>query len=204
MEWVNNGRAPGTPRPVFVGPKDTPYVFRAPDRADVRAARAPSQQDAGAAGAGAVEDDAAAGAGHGAAAAKAASGGAGDGAAARKGVGDVPAFQVPAGSFQCVWFAGLGKAHQKVMVEWWRQRHADSAACVIVGEVGDLPLLTAAKKLTPAERRWRKKQALLHQQGLAGQGQGADGDCAASAAAGGRPGAGGRGQRSSGRTRNAK
>ncbi|KAG2453624.1 hypothetical protein HYH02_001839 [Chlamydomonas schloesseri] len=233
LEWLNNGCAPGLPPPVFVGPKHEPYVFLAPDRADVRAARAPGQEPAAAAAAqgdSVPGDNAASRAGAGAGVGSGDGGltdaaersketglspagaqpeppsaasvssaaaaepvlGPSDAAAAKspseqEAVAAAAAFQVAAGSFQCVWFVGLGERHQKHVVEWWRQRHADSAACVIVGDVKDLPVLTAAKKLTPAERRWRKKQAALQQGG--GEGQ-----PAAASAGGGRPGAGGGGR----------
>ncbi|KAG2495856.1 hypothetical protein HYH03_006094 [Edaphochlamys debaryana] len=282
LEWLNCGRAPGTPRPVFLGPKHEPYVFLAPDRDDVRAARAPGQEAAaaapgGAAGAGAgagasdvpggsagdsgagsaeagpVEGGRAEAAGsvevgaaeagpagtagpgpaaaepsaepepsepsggctaaaepaprpsHAAAASSAATASSGAGGASDEGASSssqeaaaaaaAAAFQVAAGSFQCVWFVGLGERHQKPVVEWWRQRHGDGAACVIVGDVKDLPVLTAVKKLTPAERRWRKKQAALAQQGQGQGGEGEPADEAGGAAAGsGRPGVGGGGR----------
>ncbi|EFJ45758.1 hypothetical protein VOLCADRAFT_105839 [Volvox carteri f. nagariensis] len=224
LEWLNNGCTPGLPPPVFVGPKHEPYIFLAPDRADVRTARAPGQEPATAAatqGDSVPGDDAAsracAGAGVGSAdggltdavewstetglspagaqpetpsAASVSSAAAAEPVhrlSEQEAAAAAAAFQVAAGSFQCVWFVGLGERHQKHVVEWWRQRHADSADCVIVGNVKDLPVLTAAKKLTPAERRWRKKQAALQQGG--GEGQ-----PAAASVGGGRPGAGGGGR----------
>lgn len=103
-------------------------------------------------------------------------------------------FEVAAGSFQCVWFVSLGPTHQQPIVEWWRKSIESSTAaaaaaavprpeagaeggvggplrgirpagCMIVASVAELPVLTAAPKLSPAERRWRKKQAMLQVEG---------------------------------------
>lgn len=66
-------------------------------------------------------------------------------------------------------FVHLGEAHQKPIVEWWRKQHEAAAPCALAAEVGGLPQLTAVQKMTPAERRWRKKQQAM--QGAEGQGQ---------------------------------
>lgn len=65
-------------------------------------------------------------------------------------------------------FVHLGEAHQKPVVEWWRKQHEAAAPCALASEVGGLPQLTAVQKMTPAERRWRKKQQAM--QGTEGQG----------------------------------
>lgn len=43
LEWLNQRRPKDVPKPVFVGPRVTPYVFLAPDRQDVRQMRAASE-----------------------------------------------------------------------------------------------------------------------------------------------------------------
>ncbi len=71
-------------------------------------------------------------------------------------------FRVAAGSFQCVWFISLTSQHQNPVVDWWRKnfeacsgdgRSEAGPGCVIATSVAELPQLTAAPKLTPAERR---------------------------------------------------
>ena len=90
------------------------------------------------------------------------------------------AIEVAAGSFQCVWFFSLGSAHQQPVMDWFRKQSTEDAGCLLAGSVAELPQLTAAPKLTPAERRWRKKQAAMQQDA------GGDAEAAASPVAGGR------------------
>jgi hypothetical protein len=54
-----------------------------------------------------------------------------------------PAFEVRAGSFQCVWFFSLGKRYQQPTINWWRREHADGAECEIAANARELPQLTA-------------------------------------------------------------
>lgn len=116
-----------------------------------------------------------------------------------------PAFSVAAGSFQCVWFVSLGEPHHKPVVEWWRAEAARGAldgSAALASDVADLPQLHASPRVTPAERRWRKKQAEAAA-ALAARGEGGSPDTVSPfvpRSGGGRSGGGGRdGTASSGR-----
>jgi hypothetical protein len=74
---------------------------------------------------------------------------------------------LPAGCFQCVWFVHLGEAHaEAVLARWHEEQHsAAGAEATIASEARLLPQLTIARRPTPAERRWRKKQRRLLAEG---------------------------------------
>ena len=84
-----------------------------------------------------------------------------------------PAIAVPAGSFQCVWFVGLGSAHQQAVYDDCRADCGAAPGCQLAHSVEDLPQLMAAPKLTPAERRWRKKHGKPDKPTATGSSQGA-------------------------------
>ena len=70
------------------------------------------------------------------------------------------------GHFQCVWFADFGADNAAILARWKARAGADDdVSCVLAERVGDLPQLAPAKKLTPAERRWRKKMKMLNSDG---------------------------------------
>eukprot|EP00729_Bicosta_minor_P017602 gene17602-15861_t len=155
LEWIRTSTGKvaggsGAPKPCYIGPTERPYVFAAPTRrADVRAARSEEQPQ--------LPD----------------------------------AYNVNAGSFQCVWFCCMGDKHQQAVLDWWRNKNASTAgpaeiaAGAVVNAGGgqstpseplavpapigfavaataeELPQLMNAAKLTPAEKRWRKKQQAL-------------------------------------------
>ena len=82
--------------------------------------------------------------------------------------------------FQCVWFISLGPEHQQPVTDWFRKQQAGSdredSGCMLANNVSELPRLVAAPKLSPAERRWHKKQAdLKARQDGTGEGGGEDG-----------------------------
>jgi hypothetical protein len=130
------------------------------------------------------------------------------------------AYQVTAGSFQCVWFFCLGERHHKPVIDWLtaqleqqpeqgREQQGGSAkeaeadgeapqgpAYAIAASIRDVPQLMAAPKLTPAERRWRKKQAAMMEggEGQQQEGEGGGGRMSAGGDGGGRPGGGRRAQ----------
>jgi hypothetical protein len=60
--------------------------------------------------------------------------------------------QVRAGYFQCIWFVWLGKHHDRILHEW-----TDAEGCMLTAHVETLPKLAPAPRITPAERRWRRK-----------------------------------------------
>jgi hypothetical protein len=66
-------------------------------------------------------------------------------------------FQVFSGSFQCVWFMSLGEQHHDMIVNYWKKKFVHIAHCRINIDPENLPQLMAAPKVTPAERRWKKK-----------------------------------------------
>ncbi len=73
---------------------------------------------------------------------------------------------LPAGCFQCVWFVHLGEAHAEAVLARWHEEHsAAGAEATIASEARLLPQLTIARRPTPAERRWRKKQRRLLAEG---------------------------------------
>ncbi|ELR18880.1 uncharacterized protein ACA1_037140 [Acanthamoeba castellanii str. Neff] len=73
---------------------------------------------------------------------------------------------LPAGCFQCVWFVHLGEAHAEAVLARWHEEHsAAEAEATIASEARLLPQLTIARRPTPAERRWRKKQRRLLAEG---------------------------------------
>ena len=137
LEWLRTWepqRQP--PRPVYLGPSQAPYSFSAPAFAQVQELRARRSKRA--------PDTTATAAGSSAST----SGGCG---------GD---FGVFSGHFQCIWFLSLGREHHAATLEWWRRECGDAeGAPAMSEEVEALPQLCAAPKLTPAERRWRKKLA---------------------------------------------
>ena len=61
------------------------------------------------------------------------------------------------GSFQCVWFCAL-KQCTAAALEAWNAAAPPPAAALALGDPRRLPQLTLALRLTPAERRWRRKQ----------------------------------------------
>lgn len=60
------------------------------------------------------------------------------------------------GSFQCVWFVAL-KQCTAMALEAWSSAAAPPAAALALGDPRRLPQLTLVPRLTPAERRWRRK-----------------------------------------------
>ena len=65
-------------------------------------------------------------------------------------------------SSQCVWFINLGPLHQQPVTDWFRKQQSglnEESGCMLSNSVSELPRLVAAPKISPAERRWRKKQA---------------------------------------------
>jgi len=59
------------------------------------------------------------------------------------------------GSFQCVWYCFLKGCTAAALGEW---AAAEPAAALALGDPRRLPQLMLAPRLTPAERRWRRKQ----------------------------------------------
>eukprot|EP00873_Tetraselmis_striata_P003891 jgi/Tetstr1/424155/TSEL_014761.t1 len=166
LEWLHNRR--DACRPAFLGPTTAAYVFTAPNRADVRAAREQDPEPD-------TEDCADAG---------------GRGEPATAAAAAPEGFDVRAGSFQCVWFFSMGNKHQKPVLEWWRraaqgQPSDDSPGreppeYTIASDVKELPQLMAVKKATPAERRRKKKMAQQRTaQGEGGHADSQDASCAA-------------------------
>ena len=73
-------------------------------------------------------------------------------------------YKVGAGSFQCVWFFSLGmELHDKVIASWHSVMRDSVSYAIIAENVKDLPQLQAAPKVTPAERRWRKKSGVARE-----------------------------------------
>lgn len=66
-------------------------------------------------------------------------------------------FQVFSGSFQCVWFMSLGSLYHDTIIAYWVKKFKDIAHCKIDTDPEKLPQLQSAPRLTPAERRWKKK-----------------------------------------------
>jgi hypothetical protein len=66
----------------------------------------------------------------------------------------------PTTTFQCIWFINTGK-HKDELLAWWEEnQHLNPRQSVLSPNIEDLPQLAekATNRLTPAERRWRKKQ----------------------------------------------
>lgn len=62
-----------------------------------------------------------------------------------------------AGCFQCVWFIVCAThAQHEAVIKAWR-RSPPPAAALAEGDPKSLPQLTITSRITPAERRWRKK-----------------------------------------------
>jgi hypothetical protein len=57
-----------------------------------------------------------------------------------------------------VWFASLG-VHHDAIVAYWRKKYEAIALCRMAGDPELLPQLMAARKTTPALRRFKKKIA---------------------------------------------
>lgn len=64
----------------------------------------------------------------------------------------------PTTIFQCIWFIHVGK-HRKDLLSWWEKNQEREGNGVLCTTAEGLPQLAekASVKLTPAERRWRKK-----------------------------------------------
>ena len=60
------------------------------------------------------------------------------------------------GSFQCVWFC-VAKAHSRALLDAWRAAAPPPEAALAEDHPQSLPQLMLAPRLTPAERRWRRK-----------------------------------------------
>ena len=57
-----------------------------------------------------------------------------------------------------MWFASLGPHHDAI-VAYWRKKYEAIALCRMAGDPEQLPQLMAARKTTPALRRFKKKIA---------------------------------------------
>ena len=75
----------------------------------------------------------------------------------------------------------LGAAHHASIVAYWRKKYEAIALCRMAGDPEQLPQLMAARKATPALRRFKKK--------LAARGEGGTGPAAAGAEGKGEGGA---------------
>lgn len=95
-----------------------------------------------------------------------------DGAGGTLGAAGSPAFAVKAAKFQAVWVISLGASHQAPILEWWRRNHGAATSCVLANTPEGLPQLAqqSAARLTPAERRWKRKHGTDEEVGLSSKG----------------------------------
>lgn len=63
----------------------------------------------------------------------------------------------PTTIFQCIWFIHVGR-HREGLLSWWKEQKTERKS-VLAEKTEDLPQLAdrASQKLSPSERRWRKK-----------------------------------------------
>eukprot|EP01135_Chromosphaera_perkinsii_P001451 Nk52_evm1s172 gene=Nk52_evmTU1s172 len=131
----NNNRSGGMvgekPKPVYLAPKRSAYVFEAPSSArDVETGEYLEGEEKES---GVQEENK--------------EDGSGDGQ---------KAFQVKAGSFQCIWFVWMGNGKdQDAIVHYWKNNYegAEGCDCVIARDVKALPDLREGGKKAPVEKK---------------------------------------------------